>query len=392
MDPLEERHLEVIPRLRRDPEILLGFGEQIEGPQQILAREAPGKSAKARRVAFRRVLGIVEPRRIDRHHHQVADEPRQLAAQQAQIVARLDGPAGEIEHLRRVLVGNRLDDVEQEIAADEAEHRRDIVCGDAARGERNQLIERALAVAKAAFGGACQRLDGGRLGVDAFRRGDALQLVGDGAGADGPELELLGARADRVRNLVQLRRRHDELHVRRRLLDRFQQGVEGMVRELMHLVDDEDLEAVADRPQAEAADDHLTDLVHLGVGGGVDLEDVDVAALGDFDAGIADPARVHRRTVDAVERLGEDAGGGRLADATGAGEDECLADAAAGDGVAQRVDHATLADHLVEPLRAPLASEDLIGHGTGTVWANGAGLRRPQRWQRLRRRASPRPG
>ena len=48
-------------------------------------------------------------------------------------------------------------------------------------------------------------------------------------------------------NLVQLRRRHHEDDVRRRLLDRLEQRVERVRRELMDLVDDEDLVAVAHR-------------------------------------------------------------------------------------------------------------------------------------------------
>ena len=63
----------------------------------------------------------------------------------------------------------------------------------------------------------------------------------------------------------------------------------------MDFVDDEDLVAVADRHDAEAGDDHFADVVDLGVRRGVDLEDVDVAPLGDLDAGVAVAARIRRR-------------------------------------------------------------------------------------------------
>ena len=63
----------------------------------------------------------------------------------------------------------------------------------------------------------------------------------------------------------------------------------------MDFVDDEDLVAIADRRDAEAGDDDVADLVDLGVGGGVDLEDVHVAALRDLDAGVADAARIGGR-------------------------------------------------------------------------------------------------
>ena len=102
------------------------------------------------------------------------------------------------------------------------------------------------------------------------------------------ELEDLRARLDRRRHLLDLGRRHHEDHVRRRFFDRLQQRVEGLGREPVDFVDDEDLVAIADRRDAEAGDDDVADLVDLRVGRGVDLEDVDVAALRDLDAGVAD--------------------------------------------------------------------------------------------------------
>ena len=45
----------------------------------------------------------------------------------AQVVAHLDRAAGERERRRRVLVGDRLQRIEQQIAADQAEHRRHVV-------------------------------------------------------------------------------------------------------------------------------------------------------------------------------------------------------------------------------------------------------------------------
>ena len=60
----------------------------------------------------------------------------------------------------------------------------------------------------------------------------------------------------------------------------------------MDFVDDEDLVAVADRTDGEAVDDHVAHVVDAGVRGGVDLEHVEVAALGDFDAHVADAARL----------------------------------------------------------------------------------------------------
>ena len=62
---------------------------------------------------------------------------------------------------------------------------------------------------------------------------------------DHAEVVLLAARQDRVGDLVVLGRGEDELHARRRLLERLQERVEGARREHVDLVDDPDLEAVA---------------------------------------------------------------------------------------------------------------------------------------------------
>ena len=98
------------------------------------------------------------------------------------------------------------------------------------------------------------------------------------------------------------------------------------------------------------------------VRGGVDLEDVDVAPLGDLDAGVARAARIGRRALHAVQRARQDPRRRRLADAARPGEDERLREPAARQRVAQRPRHRLLADDIVEPLRPPFARDDLVGH------------------------------
>ena len=112
---------------------------------------------------------------------------------------------------------------------------------------------------------------------------------------------------------------------------------------------------------AEAGDDDLADLFDLRVGGGVDFEDVHVAALGDLDARIADAARIGGRPGDAVQPARQDAGGRGLADAARPREHERLRDPFGGDRVAQGLRDAALADDVIEPLRAPFAGDNLEG-------------------------------
>ena len=116
----------------------------------------------------------------------------------------------------------------------------------------------------------------------------------------------------------------------------------------------------------ERLDDDLADGVDAGVGGAVDLEHVDVAALGDLDARVALAARLGRRALHAVERARQDPRRRRLADAARARKDERLREPAGGDRVLQRLDDAALADDVFEALRAPFAGEGEMG-----TWKSG---------------------
>src|SRR5262249_51209951 len=62
----------------------------------------------------------------------------------------------------------------------------------------------------------------------------------------------------------------------------------------------------------------------------------------------------------AVQRLGEQASWGRLADTADAGEQECVRDAPAGGSVPQRRGDVLLADQVAELLRPIFAGEDEV--------------------------------
>ena len=132
--------------------------------------------------------------------------------------------------------------------------------------------------------------------------------------------------------------------------------------QLVKLVDQEDLVAITYRPHRQASDDHLPDVFDLRVRRRVELEDVNLTALGDLDAGVALAAGVRRRSLSAVQRLGEDARRGGLADAARPREDERLGDALARDGVLQGLGDAPLPNHVIETLGTVLSGDDLVGH------------------------------
>ncbi len=97
---------------------------------------------------------------------------------------------------------------------------------------------------------------------------------------DALEVEALAARQHRDRDLARLGGGEDELHMLGRLFQRLEQAVEGLLRQHVHLVDDVDLVAGGIRLVVGAIDE-IAHIVDAGVGGGVHLHHVEMAALQD---------------------------------------------------------------------------------------------------------------
>jgi hypothetical protein len=72
----------------------------------------------------------------------------------------------------------------------------------------------------------------------------------------------------------------------------------------------------------------VADFVNPAVAGGIDLHHVDILTGSDRHAGVADVAGLAADSAGAFKRLGIDAGGARLANAAGAGEEIGMADPA----------------------------------------------------------------
>ena len=157
-----------------------------------------------------------------------------------------------------------------------------------------------------------------------------------------------------------------KIDVRRGFFDRLQQRVEGVIRQLVNFVDDEDLVTVAHGHDRQPGNDHFADILDLCVSRGIDFEHVDIAPFGNLAARIADTTRFGGWTFLAAQRSGQNSRRRRLANAARACEDERLRDAAAPDRVGKRSGDRRLADDVIELLRAPLAGEDLVGHNEGS--------------------------
>ncbi len=258
-----------------------------------------------------------------------------------------DDLVGELDETPTVAVGDRVRELVEVVQTDEPEFLTDLLERDGTFGEAHDLIEERVRVAQRA--GRLLRDPEERLivGVDRHLRGDLGELRLHLVNGNEAEVELLAARTDRRRNLVDLRRREDEDDVRRRLLDRLEQRVERAVTEHVDFVDDVDLV-----PSRGGREEHLVlDLAHVvdrRVRRAVDLDYIDRRSPGDLLAAGILLAAVGARSVGTVQRAGEDPRGARLPDTTRAGEEVCVRDAPGGQRILQACYYEFLSDERVK--------------------------------------------
>ena len=192
---------------------------------------------------------------------------------------------------------------------------------------------------------------------------------------ESPELVALGAADDRGRDAVQIGRGQDEDDVVGRLFDQLEQRVERMRAEHVDLVDDVDPAAQFGRC-GESPEDEITRVLDQSVRGSVDLDHVHGPPFADRHAGGAVVARLPVvPALEAVDGLGQDAGGGRLAGSARTHEEVRMDQAVGRNRAAQGVDDGVLADHLAEALGSPTAVQGAArtGHRGGRIdrWNGG---------------------
>ncbi len=179
--------------------------------------------------------------------------------------------------------------------------------------------------------------------------------------------EVLAARADGLRNVFRLRGGHHEDDVRRGLFERLEQRVEGGLGDLVRFVEDIDLVTVARRRIARRLA-QLANLIDAAVGGGIDFDHIHGVALADLDAGVARAARLGRGSLSrpdlgaAVERHGQNARDGGLADAPVPGKNVAVRDAILAERIEQRARDVVLAGNVGEALRSIFSGQNLVGH------------------------------
>ena len=154
-----------------------------------------------------------------------------------------------------------------------------------------------------------------------------------------------------------------------RLLQGLEEGVGRLAGEHVGFVDYVHLAAVLGGLEVDLLPD-LANFLNAPVAGGVQLDDVQVAALVDGDADGALVAGVALLWVEAVDGLGQHAGGGGLAAAPGAAEQVAVADAILHHRLPERAGDVLLPGQVAECAGPPLAVIDLRrgGHKRERGW------------------------
>ena len=184
-------------------------------------------------------------------HVHIAHVRHQVARQLQQVIALLDLRANEPIELGNIALGDGAGKLAQNLVRDLTQKRAGIVRMHGTVAENAQLLQRGERVAHAALGMA--RHDGERLivVVEALLLAHVGQATLNILVSDAVEIEALAAREDGLQNLLRIGGAQHKDHVRRRLLERFEQRVKRRRREHVDLVDDIDLVLTAHRGKVD---------------------------------------------------------------------------------------------------------------------------------------------
>ena len=272
------------------------------------------------------------------------------------------GYLGDLGHGGRgILAQYGLQQLVQVVVVEGAQHGQHALQTHAAVAVGQRLIGEAQGIAHAAVGGLGQGQQGAGLERLTFLIQHPFQLLGDLALIQAFEVELQAAGQDGDRELLRIRGGQQELHIGGRLFQGFEQRIEAVARQHVHLIDEVDLEAAAGRAVLHVVE-QLAGIFHLGAGGRIDLQQIDEVALIDLAAGVAYAARVAADPLLAVEALGQDAGYGGLADPAGAAQQVGMMQPSLIQGIGQGGQHMLLANHLFKRMGAPFTRQNLIAH------------------------------
>ena len=289
--------------------------------------------------------------------------------------------AVQAQHLRglnngfAVALGQRFEQAKHIRAVHTAQHQTHGGFLQLAGTKGNRLVGQAQGIAHGTARRARHQTQRLHIGRHIFGLQHLLQVLTNGLGRHGPQVELQAAREHGHRHFLRVGRGQHKLQVLGRLFQRFQHGVERRVGEHVHLVNHEHLEAALHRFVNRLLQQCLH-LVHTAVTGGVQLGVIHESSTVNISAGLA---YTTRRSGDAasainalaIERLGQNTRHRGFTHATGACEQIRVVQTLGRERIAQGLNHMVLPHHFSEVAGAVLAGEHEIRHSRQFY---GAGL------------------
>src|SRR5256714_4917228 len=281
---------------------------------------------------------------------------------EAEIAPVVDETADELHGVRRIRRREHIKERGGLLPIRRAEEVIDFLQRDGSVGESDDHVQHALGIPKGALGVACDRIERGRISVQLLLLDDVRELRDDTFLRDAAEVEALRSRHDGGRDLLRLGRSENEHRVRRGFFEGLQERIERFGRELVRLVDDVHLVLPGRRSETDLIA-KVAHLVDAAIRRGVDLDEVQEAALPDRDAGLAAIAWLAVLRVRAIDGLRDEAGDRRPSSAPHGGPAVCLCNLAARDRVPERARDVLLSDDRGEGLGAIAAIESgALGH------------------------------
>ncbi len=300
-----------------------------------------------------RHLGELDNIGSHRNEKRVAQPRDHPLGEPADLGARADGISDRGKGEGRVTIGERVDE---------------ILDGRSVFGNRpggDDLIERGQRVARRASPDVEHVFECSLGQLEAGVLHDVLDVLGQHVDRQQVELQMLGAAADRLLDLLRVGGREDEDDVGGRVFECLEERVRCALREHVDLVEDVHLAPARGAERGPLV--QLADAVDAVVRRRVELEHVERRAVLDRPADVADTARLAVGDVRAVQGFGEDARGRRLAGAAWPAEEVRVRDPVVAHGVAEGPHHVLLTEHFVKSLRSVAAVEGLMVRHAGRL-------------------------
>ena len=288
------------------------------------------------------------------NQHDPSQVLHQLAGQLVDVGALIEGVPNRVQSLSQLSCGQESRQIGHRACGSGSQDDPRLGHRDLFVAIDSQLVQQADSISQAACRGAGYELQNRRLDLETLL-GDDVAQVGDGRlEGDPPKVEALATTQYGLGELVRLGGSQNEDGMGWRLLQGLEQGVERGRSEHMNLVYHVDLVAAFGGNETDLLS-QLADLVDSAVGCGVDLDQIQCAALIDGLTHGAFAAGPLGLVGEAVHGLGQDARHAGLAGASRPGEEVGVAHPIPEHSVPQGADHMILADQLVEVLGPPLA-------------------------------------